>query len=248
MLPCGAPRFLRSLQSIGPTKGARMFKPRRITVLLAVFAGSLALTASASAAQRVASGTGSGTACTAAAPCQLRTAVESAAAGDEVIVNSGRYSLSAPLDLPPAATGLVRPRRRRPGAAADLLERRRRARGARGRSGSRTSRSSTPGPGAGSTCPPAPPSASTCTAPATAPARHTARPPMAVRSSATASAGTPGPARAAGPSRVSAGSTAPDIDLAAAAQRDRGHHLCERAGGAGHRPATTCRSRSTPAT
>ena len=63
--------------------------------------------ASASAAQRVAAGTGSGTACTAAAPCQLRTAVESASAGDEVIVNSGRYSLSARLEFPPAASGLV---------------------------------------------------------------------------------------------------------------------------------------------
>jgi hypothetical protein len=84
-----------------------MFNPRRITVLLATALGSLALTASASAAQRVATETGSGSACTAAAPCQLRIAVESASAGDEVVVNSGRYSLNAPLELPPAASGLV---------------------------------------------------------------------------------------------------------------------------------------------
>ncbi len=83
-----------------------MFNRNRLTAVLAVSLGSLALTASASAAQRIASATGSGIQCTPASPCELRTAVESASAGDEVIVRSGRYSLSSPLQFPGLATGL----------------------------------------------------------------------------------------------------------------------------------------------
>ncbi len=60
--------------------------------------------ATADAAQRYASTTGSGTACTSAAPCTVGTAVESATSGDEVIINPGTYSLAAGLTVPADAS------------------------------------------------------------------------------------------------------------------------------------------------
>lgn len=49
----------------------------------------------AQAAQRYASPEGSGEACSSAAPCSLRTAVEKAGFGDEVIVGSGTYAVTS---------------------------------------------------------------------------------------------------------------------------------------------------------
>jgi hypothetical protein len=58
----------------------------------------LAVPPAADAARRYASPTGSTTAaCTAAAPCTLPVAVNSAAAGDEVVVTPGTYSLTKEL-------------------------------------------------------------------------------------------------------------------------------------------------------
>lgn len=58
-------------------------------VLLGVLA--LASAPAAGAAKRYASPTGSGAACTNPAPCDLRTAIESATSGDEVILKTGSY-------------------------------------------------------------------------------------------------------------------------------------------------------------
>jgi hypothetical protein len=54
--------------------------------------------ASASAAARFASPTGTGTACTQAAPCDLVTAVNSAQSGDDVTIEPGSYSVTNTLD------------------------------------------------------------------------------------------------------------------------------------------------------
>jgi hypothetical protein len=65
---------------------------------LAVFVGSLSLVPAAQAATRYASPAGSGTACTQAVPCNLQTAIGSAPAGAEVIVQPGDYgSQGAPI-------------------------------------------------------------------------------------------------------------------------------------------------------
>ncbi len=66
---------------------------RRVALLLAV-SGLLAAPTVAQAAQRYASPTGTGTACTQGTPCTLDTAVEDAAVadGDEVIVTPGTYT------------------------------------------------------------------------------------------------------------------------------------------------------------
>ena len=50
----------------------------------------LCLASPAAAAVRVADPAGAGTACTNAAPCPITTAVNSAGAGDEVILNPGQ--------------------------------------------------------------------------------------------------------------------------------------------------------------
>src|ERR1700722_9885439 len=63
---------------------------------LAVLAGWLVVgVGPALAAQRYASPAGTGAACTQVAPCPLPTAVNSAAAGDEVLVEPGSYGTSA---------------------------------------------------------------------------------------------------------------------------------------------------------
>jgi Bacterial Ig domain len=59
---------------------------------------ALAMPASASAAARFASPTGSGTACTEAAPCDLVTAVNGAHSGDDVTIEPGSYPVSTTLD------------------------------------------------------------------------------------------------------------------------------------------------------
>jgi hypothetical protein len=79
-------------------------------------AALLAAAASASAAtQRYASPTGSGTACTAAAPCSVAQAITGASLGDEVILASGDYPLTSTVQTPTqitihGASGQPRPR------------------------------------------------------------------------------------------------------------------------------------------
>lgn len=68
---------------------------RRMIAVAAVAA--LLLPASASAAARFASPTGSGTACTGAAPCDLVTAVNSAHSGDDVTIEPGSYAVTTTL-------------------------------------------------------------------------------------------------------------------------------------------------------
>src|SRR5829696_6259 len=73
---------------------------------IAVFVVALALAPAAQAAQRYAAPAGAGPQpCSAAAPCSLKDALGGAKANDEVIVTAGAYSLSAPTDLSPEATG-----------------------------------------------------------------------------------------------------------------------------------------------
>jgi hypothetical protein len=71
----------------------------RVRLVIAT-AGLLALStpASASAAARFANPTGSGTACTEAAPCDLVTAVNSAQSGDDVTIEPGSYNVTTTLD------------------------------------------------------------------------------------------------------------------------------------------------------
>jgi hypothetical protein len=78
---------------------------RIIGVVLAVSFVAAAAPAAASAAQRFATPTGSGTTCSQASPCGLVTAVNSAAASDEVILagDQGSYGTSAS----PIATQLM---------------------------------------------------------------------------------------------------------------------------------------------
>jgi len=69
----------------------------------------------AAATQRYASPTGSGTACTAAAPCSVAQSIGGAVAGDEVIISPGDYSLTATVFDPAEITihgvaGMPRPR------------------------------------------------------------------------------------------------------------------------------------------
>ncbi|MGN6201448.1 MAG: choice-of-anchor Q domain-containing protein [Solirubrobacterales bacterium] len=70
---------------------------RRIGVPVVLSIALLSFTATAQAAQRYASPGGSGEACSSAAPCSLRTAVEKAGFNDEVIVGSGTYSVTSPI-------------------------------------------------------------------------------------------------------------------------------------------------------
>lgn len=73
---------------------------RRFAVALAAFvasAATAATTAPALAAQRYAAPGATGTVCSADQPCDIDTAINSAHSGDEIIVASGSYSVSAPL-------------------------------------------------------------------------------------------------------------------------------------------------------
>ena len=80
---------------------------RRAPVLLSSLAVLLALPAGAHGAQRFASPTGSGTACSEAAPCSFRDAVQGGTAndGDEVIVLPGTYGTDG---APVALTNIAR--------------------------------------------------------------------------------------------------------------------------------------------
>src|SRR5262249_39393573 len=69
----------------------------------------------AAGAQRYASPTGSGTACTSASPCSISQAITGAAIGDEVTLASGDYPVSATIQTPAELTihgiaGQPRPR------------------------------------------------------------------------------------------------------------------------------------------
>jgi hypothetical protein len=76
----------------------------RFGVMGAVVGLSLLVAAPmAEAAQRYASTTGSGTACTEGAPCLLKEAVTNAASNDEVIVAAGTYTTNEPLVTPGGA-------------------------------------------------------------------------------------------------------------------------------------------------
>ena len=73
----------------------------------ATLALALLAAAPAQAAQRYASPTGSGEACSQATPCSLFEAIGKAKSSDEVIVTAGTYPLGATsITAPPAATGL----------------------------------------------------------------------------------------------------------------------------------------------
>lgn len=85
---------------------------RIIWAVLAVSLGACAAPGAASAAQRFTTPTGSGTTCSQGSPCGLVTAVNSAAASDEVIVagNQGSYGTAAsPITtrLTPATSGQI---------------------------------------------------------------------------------------------------------------------------------------------
>ena len=62
-----------------------------LAALLVVIAAFFAAAPGFAAANRYASPNGTGTVCSAAAPCALTTAVQSAAAGDTVLLTSGTY-------------------------------------------------------------------------------------------------------------------------------------------------------------
>ena len=73
---------------------------RRFLVVSALVAGALVAQAGLAspgqaAAPRYASTTGSGTACTSTAPCDIVTAVNLAPSSTEVIIASGTYNLGA---------------------------------------------------------------------------------------------------------------------------------------------------------
>jgi hypothetical protein len=77
-------------------------------LLLAVVMGAVMLwgASTATAAQRYAAPAGSGTSCSQAEPCELAEAITKAKSGDEVIVESGTYSVNSPLFPPPEAGGV----------------------------------------------------------------------------------------------------------------------------------------------
>jgi hypothetical protein len=89
--------------------------PRLYPVLVAALA-LLLLPAAASAANRYASPTGSGGACSQASPCSLTTAIEGPAAadGDKVLVNPGTYNQTTDLDAFDALEIQARNPRNRP--------------------------------------------------------------------------------------------------------------------------------------
>jgi hypothetical protein len=65
-----------------------------LSVLAALAAAASTAPAASAATQRYAGPAGGGTTCSAAAPCDLKQAVEAAKAGDEVIVTPGDYTLT----------------------------------------------------------------------------------------------------------------------------------------------------------
>jgi hypothetical protein len=88
--------------------------PRFLAPLLAALLVSAG--PAAASAVRYAGPSGSGTACTNATPCSFETAVESAGAGDEIVVKSGSYTVADKVDGQSllgldihGAPGLVRP-------------------------------------------------------------------------------------------------------------------------------------------
>jgi hypothetical protein len=74
-----------------------MGRGKRVAVAAVVVVTMAVVTDAALGAVRYASPTGGGAACTSAAPCRLRTAIEAPAvrAGDEVVVRPGTYNLGA---------------------------------------------------------------------------------------------------------------------------------------------------------
>jgi hypothetical protein len=94
--------------------------PRRSSLLTsrcfgAAVAAALACAPSASAATRYAAPAGSGSACTASAPCAVNEAVAHAAAGDDVVLASGDYAVTSTIKATVALTvegtpGQPRPR------------------------------------------------------------------------------------------------------------------------------------------
>jgi hypothetical protein len=86
-----------------------------VTLLAAVLAAATLASSASAATQRYASPAGSGTACSAAAPCTVQQAIDGASSGDEVIVSPGDYHLTSTLyDSPPitihGVAGQPRPR------------------------------------------------------------------------------------------------------------------------------------------
>lgn len=65
------------------------------TLPIATTLSVLAVAVPASAAERHAQPNGSGSACTAAAPCQLETAMDGAAAHDEIVVHAGEHGVDS---------------------------------------------------------------------------------------------------------------------------------------------------------
>ena len=79
--------------------GSRWRTAARLTIALV----ALSLTAGATGAAadtRYVTPAGSGAACSPAAPCSIVTGIEGAAFEDEVVIGSGTYSLSTPIDTP----------------------------------------------------------------------------------------------------------------------------------------------------
>jgi len=75
-----------------------------LSLVAAVLAFATAAPGASAATQRYASPGGSGTECSAAKPCKITEAVANATAGAEVIVNPGKYSLTATLATPTTIT------------------------------------------------------------------------------------------------------------------------------------------------
>jgi hypothetical protein len=92
-----------------------MHSPRNLTICLGTLLAAAVLAPAVSAAERHASPTGDGDACSAAVPCSVSKAISDAASGDEVIVHPGDYALTTTLDDPADITvhgvaGQQRPR------------------------------------------------------------------------------------------------------------------------------------------
>src|SRR5215208_5730022 len=98
----------------GPMFTSRGSRPALLCVLCSLAILAVAAPGASAAAQRYASPSGGGYACSAAAPCDLTYAVEGAAGGDEVIVTSGDYKVAEIEQLSPVTVhgvaGQPRPR------------------------------------------------------------------------------------------------------------------------------------------
>jgi hypothetical protein len=77
--------------------GSRTSRRALLTLVVAVGAAASSVSAASAATQRYASPAGAGTACSSASPCGIAQAIGNASLGDEVIVNSGDYPLTATL-------------------------------------------------------------------------------------------------------------------------------------------------------